>query len=323
MLLVYLAILALAGLLALAMVARGLFRKICRKKSADPKGTGSDGHPGKGPVYVPPTIYKRPDPLIYSQSWLIARGLAVTWDNPDISLFEVKPGGPAPAQAHALEPGRPHLIRARVWNGSFEAPAVNLLVRFFYLTFGIGTVKTFIGETLVDLPVKGAPGLPIVAEVPWTTPAAAGHYCVQVELIWPDDADPGNNLGQTNLDVKQLNSPNASFVFQLRNDGVATAPLRLAADAYRLPPLDPCEREPDQRHRNERLAKHLRDAHGVPPGWRVEIGEQAGAPLRPGEQREVAVKVVAADGFDGELDINVNAFDGERLVGGVTLRVHS
>src|SRR5258705_5436002 len=63
----YLAMLALAGLLALAMVARRLFWKICRKKSADPKGTGSDGHPGKGPVYVPPTIYKRPDPLIYSR----------------------------------------------------------------------------------------------------------------------------------------------------------------------------------------------------------------------------------------------------------------
>ncbi len=319
----YLAMLALAGLLALAMVARRLFWKICRKKSADPKGTGSDGHPGKGPVYVPPTIYKRPDPLIYSQGWLIAHGLGVTWDNPDISLFEVKPGGPAPAQAHALEPGRPHLIRARVWNGSFEAPAINLLVRFYYLTFGIGTVKTFIGEALVDLPVKGGAGLPSVAEIPWTTPAAGGHYCVQVELIWPDDADPGNNLGQTNLDVKKLNSPNASFAFQLRNDGVAAARMRLTTDAYRLSPLDPCEREKDPRRRNQRLAGHLREAHALPRGWRVEIGEEAGELPKPGEERPVAVKVVAPDGFDGELDINVNAFDGERLVGGVTLRVHS
>jgi len=31
--------------------------------------------------------FMRPDPLIYSQRDLIAKGLAVTWDNPDIILF--------------------------------------------------------------------------------------------------------------------------------------------------------------------------------------------------------------------------------------------
>ena len=33
--------------------------------------------------------------------------------------------------------------------------------------------------------------------------------------------------------------------------------------------------------------------------------------------------LIAPDGFVGEFDVNVNAFDRERLVGGVTLRVHS
>ncbi len=323
LLLLYVALLAFAGLFVFAVILQRILRRLCWKRSADPKGSGSVGHPGSGPVYVPPTIYKRPDPLIYSQAWLMARGLAVTWDNPDVSLFEVQGGGPVPAQPHALDPHRPHLIRARVWNGSFEAPAVNLLVRFWYLDFGIGAVRNFIGETLIDLPAKGAPGLPAQAEIGWTTPAAAGHYCVQVELVWPDDADPGNNIGQTNLDVKPLNSPNADFAFQLRNDGVHAAAIRLTVDAYRLPEVEGCEDEPNGDTRRKRLSQHLRKAHPVPRGWTVDVGEAAEGELRPGEERAVNVHVTAPDGFAGSMDFNVNAFDGERLVGGVTLRVHS
>src|ERR1035437_1506232 len=33
---------------------------------------------------IPPQIYKRADPMIYSQYYLMEQGLAVTWDNPDI-----------------------------------------------------------------------------------------------------------------------------------------------------------------------------------------------------------------------------------------------
>ena len=105
-----------------------------------------------------------------------------------------------------------------------DAPAVNLLVRFSYLSFGAGTIRNFIGETFVDVPVKGATGLPAAAKHVWTTPAVPGHYCIQVELVWPDDANPDNNLGQENVNVQKLNSPNATFEFALRNDsGFAAA----------------------------------------------------------------------------------------------------
>ena len=320
--LLYLGLIVVVGLVALAFVARRVIVRLCWKAQADPKGAGSQGHPKSGPVYVPPTIYKRPDPLIYSQPWLLARGLAVTWDNPDIRVFVAGPP-PVPASPHALGAGVPHLIRARVWNGSLEAPAVNLLVRFWYLNFGIGTLRNFIGETLIDLPVKGAAGLPSVAEMPWTTPAIPGHYCLQVELVWGDDADQGNNLGQTNLDIKKLNSPNASFTFLLRNDGVHPAQLRLTSDAYQLPPLPACEPLAPGRRPPDRAGRHLPAAHALPLGWQVMIDDAAAAPLAPGEERPVTVKIVAVDGFAGELDVNVNAFDGRRLVGGVTLRVHS
>jgi hypothetical protein len=39
------------------------------------------------------------------------------------------------------------------------------------------------------------------------------------------------------------------------------------------------------------------------------------------EQQQVTVDVIAPDGFLGRQAINVNAFAGERLVGGVTLYV--
>lgn len=325
-LIAYLGLIVLLGLIALALVTQRVLVKLYWKWQADPKGAGSGGHPKSHPVHVPASIYKRPDPLLYSQAWMIARGLAITWDNPDISVFEVQGLGlpPKSVPPHALLPNKDHLIRARIWNGAVDAPAVNLLVRFHYLSFGIGTHRETIGEMLVpDLPVKGAAGLPRVAEMPWKTPALAGHYCVQVELVWADDADQGNNVGQINLDVKKLNSPNASFTFPLRNDGVLPARLRLTTDAYRLPALDPCGDNATGERLPDRLGRHLPEANGLPAGWQVAISGVPDEAMAAGEERPITVKVIAADDFAGELDINVNAFDDQRLVGGVTLRVHS
>src|SRR5207237_1437355 len=135
-------------------------------------------------LFIPPKIYRRPDPLIYDQYYLMAQGLAVTWDNPDIQLYD-KIGNPV--SSIALVAGQPYTVRARIWNGSLDAPAVNMPVRFSYLEFGIGTINHLLGETTVDLPVKGAAGCPAYADMPWTPPSA-GHFCLQVELAWDDDA---------------------------------------------------------------------------------------------------------------------------------------
>jgi hypothetical protein len=204
LLIFYLAILIFLGLIGLIRLIQGMLRKRCQKSSGDPKGTGSEGHPGSKDKYIPPHTYKRPDPLIYSQLYLMSQGLAVTWDNPDIQLYD----GLSPVSSHELAPARTYSIRAQIWNGSTEAPAVNMLVRYFYLSFGAGALKHYIGQTLVDVPVKNAAGLPALAEVPGPR-RPPGHYCIQVELDWPDDAHPHNNLGQENVNVKKLNPPNA------------------------------------------------------------------------------------------------------------------
>lgn len=279
-------------------------------------------------VKVPAPVYRRPDPLIYSQRYLMSQGLAVTWDNPDIQLYQA--GVPVPS--HALSPATEYEIVARIWNGSKDAPAVNLPVRFSYLTFGIATTSTPIGEARVDLPVRGAPGHPTFARVPWRTPATPGHYCIQVELIWSDDANPGNNLGQENVNVKPLNSPRAAFDFPVRNDADRPRTLRLAADSYRLGQAPPCEPQRPPRNaaeaerqrearRRAAEARHNLAAYPVPAGWRVQL--PAKLDLRPGEERVITVDITAPDGFVGEQTFNVNAWDGERLVGGVTLTVHS
>src|SRR6058998_834464 len=35
---------------------------------------------------IPRHVYRRPDPMIYCQKYLLGQGLSVTWDNPDIQL---------------------------------------------------------------------------------------------------------------------------------------------------------------------------------------------------------------------------------------------
>jgi hypothetical protein len=320
-LILYLAILVLLGLIGLVRVIQGILRKWCKKAFGSPKGTGSEGHPPSKEIHLPPHTYKRPDPMIYSQYYLMSKGLAVTWNNPDIQLFD----GVSPVPSHDLATNKSYTIKAQIWNGSVDAPAVNMLVRFYYLSFGAGTIKNYIGEKFVDVPVKGAAGLPAVAEHAWTTPASAGHYCITVELLWPDDANPDNNLGQENVNVKKLNSPKATFEFTLRNDSGFRRRLVLRADSYELPSKPPCPDRPWMGGRTEHdpYAVHRLKAHPLPTGWQIEFQPADAIVLGPGEEQLITVKVTATDGFVGRQAINVNAFDGNELVGGVTLYAES
>ena len=291
---------------------------------------------------VTPQVYRRPDPMIYDQYYLMKQGIAVTWDNPDIHL---ELGG-VPVPSESILPATTYDVVGQIWNGSTDAPAVNMPVRFSYLTFGIGHKRVPIGETAVNLPVKGAPGSPSFARMKWTTPSAAGHYCLQVELIWSDDANPGNNLGQENTNVKPLNSPRAKFTFPVANDTGRDQILVLEADSYTVPDRRPCpdqkpdrqpDANPDRRRspspadelaRRQQLAQALHDRHkyAVPAGWRVDIMPREFV-LAPGAEQQVTVDITAIDGYAGRQALNVHAFDVSvdraqpRLTGGVTLYV--
>jgi hypothetical protein len=305
------------------------------------------GHTYKRCQVIPPDVYKRPDPLIYSQQYLMSQGLAVTWDNPDIQLYDVAAGF-VPVSSHELKAATEYEIRATIYNGSTDAPAIGLPVEFSYLSFGIATTSTGIGATAVDLQVKGAPGHPATAPMRWVTPPAAGHYCIQVNLIWTDDANPANNLGQENTDVGAAHSP-AVFTFPVGNPGRTKQHLRLRADSYALPEPVDCD-ELERRKKEDKKTKgrngrrgngrdgnghdrtqedwcrelwrrHDRDGFAIEPGWNVQI-DPAELDLAPGAEQTVTVTAEPPAGFAGSEAINVNAVDDlDRLVGGVTLYV--
>ncbi len=105
-----------------------------------------------GCVPIEHPAFVRPDPLNYSQQDLIARRLAVTWDNPDVQLF--KAGVPVPSSR--LDPSTTYQVRARIWNKSTEAPVVNMPVHLSFLDFGIGAQSHHVGTINADVGVLGA-----------------------------------------------------------------------------------------------------------------------------------------------------------------------
>lgn len=293
-------------------------------------------------LHLTPDVHKRPDPLIYAQYYLMKMGLAVTWDNPDIQLFEPDPMAPnglgAPVASSALQPDHRYRVQVRVWNGSYDAPAVGLPVHLSYLSFGVATASTPIGTRHVDLGVKGSVHSPAFAHFDWRTPGA-GHYCLQARLEWADDANPDNNLGQENVEVGELHSP-AEFDFALRNDASVRRRFVIEADAYQLPTLAPCGsvEEPAMVKRGQsRLAEsralweqtRANQAYGlfpVPAAWRVTI-VPAEVSMAPGEERQIHVAIEPTEPAARlPMTFNVHAFAldeaGKRgLAGGVTLQV--
>jgi hypothetical protein len=279
---------------------------------------------------IPPHVYNRPDPMIYSQRYLMSQGLAVTWENPDVWIEQ----NGAVVDPDSLAPGTTYEVIARIWNGSTDAPAIGLPVQFSYLSFGVGTQQHPIGTSAVNLGAKGAPGCPSFAHQSWTTPATPGHYCLLIELVWSDDANPLNNIGQSNTNVKQLNSPHAAFEFQAANPDHRRHAYTFRLDAYALPSLPRCETQPradtpvpSAREIQARMdlvrRQNAPSAFPIPPGWTVSVNPEH-VELAPGESTTVTVDVTAPDAFDGRKPFNVNTFDDQgKLVGGVTLTVHS
>jgi hypothetical protein len=277
---------------------------------------------GKDCTIVNNPSYHRPDPCIYSQDYLLKLGLAVTWDNPDIVI---KKGGVVVTE-HDLLPDTDYEINATVWNNSYDAPAVGVKVLFSFLTFGVTTLETAVGQTFVNLGVKGGVNHPALAKMPWRTPPVAGHYCLKVVLSWIDDANPANNVGQNNINVVAPQSP-AVFQFRLRNATGKPAAYRFEVDAYELPAPPACgpRIEPGKRPTFSERMRQIRAVHGrglfpVPAGWTVELNPDAPT-LQPDQEIDVTAKITPPAGFTGKKSFNVNARTGDVFAGGVTLTV--
>jgi hypothetical protein len=286
--------------------------------SKPPHSSTNATNTGCGTVDNP--AFHRPDPVIYSQKYLLSLGLAVTWDNPDISLFR---NGVQVSEGDLL-PNTQYEIRATIWNNSYDAPIVGLPVHFSFLSFGVTTLQTAIGSVVVDLGVKGGVQHPAIASMLWTTPPA-GHYCIIVDFEWVDDANPNNNIGQNNVNVVAATSP-AAFTFTIRNQEERERSYRMEADTYTLPQPADCSdataRSRDKTTRwKEVQALHNRAAYPVPAGWTVAFSPPA-LTLVPGNEANVGVTITPPAAFTGRQPFNVHAvMDNGVFAGGVTVYV--
>jgi hypothetical protein len=256
---------------------------------------------------------RKPDPFIYSQYYLMSLGYPVTWDNPDIFIFD----GTTLVNPHDLQASTTYTVAARIWNNSADTPVVNLKVTFSYLSFGMLTAPQShpIGTKTTDLQVKGLP--PAFPWISWTTPAAPGHYCLQVLLEPPDDLNWLNNLGQRNTDVTHAASP-ANFTFTVGNpDDARPSTVAFTVDTYAIPPLPRCdEREPGP----TRVRTISKTPPPVPPGWTVAITPNQ-LQLAPGEETTVQVAITPPTAFTGTMPFNITAWNNIHPIGGVTLYV--
>jgi hypothetical protein len=263
------------------------------------------------PDHACPPALRKPDPFIYCQYYLMSLGYPVTWDNPDIFIFD----GTTLVDPHALQASTAYTVVARIWNNSTNVPVVNLNVAFSYLSFGMGTQSHLIGASTTDLGVKGLPGCPAFAYITWTTPAALGHYCLQVLLEPPDDLNWANNLGQRNTDVTQPASP-AIFTFAVGNhDGPQSSTVAFTVDTYSIPPLSSCSEDETDAARLRSISKI---ATPVPDDWTVVITPNE-LQLAAGQEMTVQAAITPPPGFSGTMPFNITAQNDMRAIGGVTL----
>lgn len=185
---------------------------------------------------IPPDVARRPDPCLYSQPYLMAKGLAVTWDNPDIQI--TTPGG-VPVPSSELVADTDYLVVATIHNASFDA-ALGVEVRCFYRPWSFGTPDRVpvevdaSGDAAVRIVHIGAWGQAL-ATFTWHTPAVQNaHYCLQVECYHPADKEPNNNLGQENTQVQAAASDVALTIplFNYRRRGET---IRITASEYAIP----------------------------------------------------------------------------------------
>jgi hypothetical protein len=152
-------------------------------------------------VYVPGRVVNRPDPCIYSQFLLMQLDQPVTWDNPDVRIFR----GGIEQDSYNLVAATDYDLAVTVHNSSRTRPAPGTQVSIRWIEFGAGSqVKHPITALSTDVPVW--PGTAVV-NTTWTTPATPGHFCIEVELVHPDDGNPANNRGWNNTQVHAANSP--------------------------------------------------------------------------------------------------------------------
>lgn len=189
------------------------------------------------PEKVPEHVRRRPDPCLYSQSYLQQQGLPVTWNNPDIEITETDG---TPVSSSELQPSHNYIVHGFISNASFD-PALGVSVRCVFRNWGISGSAFEPIETNPD----GSEAVRFLniggfgrkaAKFAWRTPPAAGHYCIKVICAHPDDINSANNVGQENTRVVDA-APGETkmFAMQVFNPSRTRRRFLIRVDTYRIP----------------------------------------------------------------------------------------
>jgi NPCBM-associated, NEW3 domain of alpha-galactosidase len=187
------------------------------------------------PGDIPPHVRRKPDPCLYSQAFLLAQGIPVTWDNPDIQITETDGTPVSSSQLHA---DHDYLVHGRIWNASFN-PALGVEVRCTVRDWGMGGDWVVVqtnpdGTEHVELVII-APWGNATAIFKWHTPPVPGHFCLRVACYHPDDKNTANNVGQENTQVVAAGAGgNVSARARVTNHSRRDNRLALSVDTYRV-----------------------------------------------------------------------------------------
>ncbi len=263
-------------------------------------------------INIPDEHNLRPDPYIYSQDWLKARGMAYIWDNPDIDIIDDLSGDHV--ARHDLIIGRSYTVLAQIHNHSSTVSALDTLVLFSFKNFGVnGAPVLDIDSDVVDVPNGGS----ATAQIKWTPPGT-GHYCLMAKIVHSHDANTLNNLGQHNCDVSNPEEDYKHALF-VRNSRKYGMDINIIANSYRLPARPMRAKTVEERNSKEYLQRL--QAANAPE--KFPVPEAVGLVMEPqefrldaGENREV--EIVIPKGFKDQ--ININAISSTNvLLGGVTI----
>ncbi len=273
-------------------------------------------HGGDPCIYVPDRIVHKPDPCVYSQFYLMSLGLPVTWANPDVTILL----GGVSQNTYDLIVDTEYEVRVTVHNTSRDKPAPGTRVDLRWIEFGAGgQIRTPIATLITDVPVF--PGTSVVAST-WRTPAAGGHYCIEIELFHPNDGNPANNRGWNNTQVHAAASE-------------VRLPVRIFNQALPYRTLAAFARKPEVPPELVRVVVDsytFADAYGKavdpvtmfrprPPDWpaRVDPGTFQFAENEAFRDITLIVDAPAARGLAAKF--NVSAWQGGQPAGGVTVTI--
>lgn len=294
-----------------------LWRKLC---DCLRRRTGPD--PAVPCLPISAGVWLQADAYLYSQPALMALGMAVTRDNPDVTLTDAAGNV---VGSHDL-PATPYRLSVLSHNRAPDAPAPGLLVVFTLLTFGAGgTARQAIGSVPINLPVRAAPGEPTPASLVWTTPPASGHYCIEIEAVWPDDKFPIDNVGQHNTVIRQARRGERVQVhIPVGHSRQGLTQLRVRLDSYRLPEraLVRSEREDKAAFAKRVAAANHPDRFPVDAAWRTALSRRELSLVAGGSASvdfEATVPASSAIGDEQRFNIAVADVSGQRPIGGATV----